>query len=67
MPSRQALWQRANKAAGKCQSCGRPRSGASKASCDDCLLRERLRARRNGKRRAWVKGGRGRPPLTAET
>jgi hypothetical protein len=66
MPSKQTLWQRAKKAAGKCRCCGRPRDGASKVYCDGCLLRVRVRARRNGKRRPWVKGGPGRPPLTAE-
>ncbi len=62
--SRQRTYQHAHKARGLCLSCSKPRAKGSAEYCEEHLRARRKRAREAAGCKAWVEGGRGRPPLT---
>jgi len=62
MVSKQAQWQRSQKAKGLCTSCNRKLAPDSASFCRRCLAR--VRKRRGTK--AWSVSGMGRPPLRAK-
>jgi hypothetical protein len=62
--SRQAEWQKKQKAAGCCVSCG-DEAVAGSSFCHEHLVARRIKSREKLGFKAWVPGGKGRPPKGA--
>ncbi len=61
------VWQEKMKREGKCENCGRKRGESPyKNRCEACGKKPALWARKREGRKKWVKGKKGRPPLTKQ-
>lgn len=65
MAGRQVRWQQKRMDEGRCVVCGRS-VDVSAVRCRECLLVDRLRARRRTGSEPWREGHPGRPPVVGE-